>query len=55
MDDYSIDYMKLIQNNLYTNVLSSLTSEFRQADLDSLMTTNQTTNDKNLMAFFLSI
>ena len=54
MDDYSVDYMKLIKSDLYTKTLAGLTSELKQADLDSLLSFNQTTNDKNLLSFFLS-
>ncbi len=46
--------MKLIKSDLYTKTLAGLTSELKQADLDSLLNNNQTTNDKNLLSFFLS-
>lgn len=55
MDDYSIDYFKLIKSDLYKNEYKDIRERLRVADLNKLLDPDdQADNDKNILAFFLS-
>lgn len=55
MDDSSIDYKGLIENDLFKNDYIKLANQLRFVDLNQLLTTDEQQSDSNLLAFFISI
>ena len=54
-DDKSIDYANLYKSDLFNHEYAQLTNQLKQLDLNLLLNSGNETNDKNLLAFFISI
>lgn len=55
MDDNSIDYVQLVNSEVYKKDYNQMSNQLKKVDLDLLLDNDAKKNDSNLLAFFISI
>lgn len=54
MDDNSIDYAQLVRSDIFKIEYAQMSNDLKKVDLDLLLNEDETVNDHNLLAFFIS-